>query len=113
MARIKAILEEEDLGGFVVIHTPGYSEFVTKINPSYSCATIMPNGVGIRVNSTGIKDPEEKKQKVTDTANLIIHLADVVGQNAMNLIKVAQTLEQKLDIDKSGPGFSSHSSQNN
>lgn len=61
MVRIKVILEEEDLGGFVVIYIFGYLEFVIKINFSYFCVIIMFNGVGIRVNFIGIKDFEEKK----------------------------------------------------
>lgn len=40
MEDIKKILHENDIAGFVVLHTPGFSEYLNRVDPSYSCAKL-------------------------------------------------------------------------
>lgn len=46
MEEIKLIIDKYDIAACVVLHTPGFSEFLNKIDPSYSCAKIklLPDG---------------------------------------------------------------------
>lgn len=113
MEEIKAILEREDLAAVVVLHTPGFSEYVFKIDPSYSCASLMPNGEGIRVNSKQLKTKAEKIMKLRDTSNMLHLMGETTGQMAMNLIQVSKVVDRKLDSDHYGPGHTSHTQQNN
>lgn len=117
MERIKAIMKEYDLGGQVILHTPGFSEYLNKLDPSYSCASIQ-DGVGIRVKAKLEEDfagdKEAWTKKVSDTYNLFQHLTDVGGPMVMNNIDMLKLLETKVEvIKKDQGGHSSHTSQNN
>ena len=48
-AEIEGVLRKHDLGGVVVLHTPGMSEFFYDVRPSYSCVWI--DGRAVRVKS--------------------------------------------------------------
>lgn len=111
MEDIKAILKEEDIAGTVVLHTPGFSEFLLKIDPSYSCAFIEREA--FRIKSTHLKSKKEKKQKLTDTANMLNHLSEVNGRLAMNLIDASEFIDNKLNSNHFGGGMTSHEQQNN
>lgn len=116
MERIKAIMKEYDLGGQIIIHTPGFSEYYLKLDPSYSCA--KTNDEGIRVKAKLEEDfGGDKKawsQKVSDTYNLFTHLADVGGPMALNNLKMVEILNKHVEvIKKDKGGHSSHTTQNN
>ena len=53
ISEIKAILEKHDIAGSIVLHTPGNSEYLMHINPTYSCAKLQDGG--IRMNFEKIK----------------------------------------------------------
>lgn len=111
MEEIKSILKKNDVAGLVVLHTPGFSEYLLNIDPSYSIAWIE-NGKGLRVKTNPQDPPEIKKQKVTDTANMFEHLSRVGGMQVMHLIDMNMLLQTKLDV-KHGPGsHTGHSEQN-
>ena len=110
--QIKAILKEHDIAGIVVLHTPGHSEYLYEINPTYSVAKI--EGEELRIRSTHIKDMDEKVQKVTDTANMFVHFTDVGdmlhswNQHALKLMKKHIEI-----VEQRGGGHTSHTQQNN
>lgn len=110
--QIKEILKEHDIAAVVVLHTPGHSEYLYQISPSYSIAKIEGNE--LRIRSTHITDMEEKVKKVTDTANMFVCLTDVgdmlhsFNQHALKLMKKHIEI-----IEQSGGNHSSHIEQNN
>ena len=110
--QIKAILKEHDIAGVVILHTPGHSEYLYQISPSYSIAKIEGNE--LRLRSTHITDMEEKVQKVTDTANMFVCLTDVgdmlhsFNQQALRLMKKHIEI-----VEQRGGGHTSHEQQNN
>lgn len=69
MEEIKTILKKYDLGAMVVIHTPGHSEFVLKVDPSYSCAKFNQTGDGINFKTKGLPKAKQK-ELARDTANM-------------------------------------------
>jgi hypothetical protein len=83
-AQIKAILEKENVAGLVVLHTPGYSEYLLHLTTSYSCVKVIGNGE-VRVQSRLLEDYKGnvamKRKKEKDTANML----NLIGTTAANL----------------------------
>lgn len=112
MEQIKNILKENDIAGFVVLHTPGFSEYVNYLNPSYSCASIAPEGLRFKLNSAEVG--KEKAKEITEgTYNMITHFSEIVGNHALMYLSGHKLLKEKWD-GKDFPGnHSSHIEQNN
>lgn len=114
MEEIKAILAKHDIGAMVVLHTPGHSEFLNKLNPSYSC--IIQTGDHIRFKSK-LADYDGDKQKwqkvTTDSLNLLQCITETTGHVLLPLIDFTEKLEVALDAESRGGGFSSHTTQSN
>lgn len=84
-ARIEGILQEHDLAGVIVLHTPGMTEFFYSITPSYSCVWIDEAASQLRVKSRladygGDKDAQLRDQAAT--ANMIWGLASDLSSAA-------------------------------
>lgn len=98
----------------VVLHTPGYSEFLNKLNPSYSC--IIQNGDHIRFRAKLIDYNGGRQawlEKTTNSLNLLQCITETTGMVLLPLIDFTEKLEVALDSEKGGHGFSSHTTQNN
>jgi hypothetical protein len=114
MEEIKAILAKHDIGAMVVLHTPGHSEFLNKLNPSYSC--IIQTGDHIRFKSKLADYGGDKKawqKKTTDSLNLLQCITETAGNVLIPLFEFTQKLENALDAENNPGGFSSHTTQNN
>jgi hypothetical protein len=116
MEQIKAIIEENDIAGTVVLHTPGWGEFYAKLDPSYSCAKIEGEHLRVRAklqeDFSGDKAAWEKK--VSDTYNMFEHLIELGGRQLLPLMNVQEVLQQSVEvIDRNGGDISSHTTQNN
>lgn len=114
MEEIKAILAKHDIGAMVVLHTPGHSEFLNKLNPSYSC--IIQNGDHIRFRAKLVDYNGDKQawlKKTTDSLNLLQCITETAGYVLLPLIDFTEKLEKDLDAESGGHGFSSHTTQNN
>lgn len=114
MEEIKAILAKHDIGAMVILHTPGHSEFLNKLNPSYSC--IIQNGDSIRFRSKLADYGGDKKaweRKTTDSLDLLQCVTETMGQIILPLIDFTERLEKQLDADTDKGDFTSHTSQNN
>lgn len=114
MEEIKEILAKHDIGAMVVLHTPGHSEFLNKLNPSYSC--IIQNGDHIRFRSKLADYDGDKaawQKKTTDSLNLLQCITETTGYVLLPLMEFTESLEKSLDAESGGHGFSSHNTQNN
>ena len=113
MEQIKSILNENDVAGFVVLHTPGFSEYLNHVTTSYSCATVMPDGIQLKLKSSEL-GKEKAEQVANDTFNMVVHFANHLSKNAVFYMDTEKLLADKLGgtIDKEG-GHSSHQQQNN
>ena len=116
MEQIKQVMRENDVAGFCVIHSPGFSEFLTEITPSYSCAEWTPRQDGILIK--GKLEPHNgnrkiRDKKLNDTVNMFVHLSDVMGRNTMNMIQVTESAEKTWDVVKSEGNKTGHNEQNN
>lgn len=112
MEQIKSILKENDIAGFVVLHTPGHSEYLNHVQTSYSCAAVTPEGIRLR-----LKEAEIGREKATfladGTYNMITHLTEVIAENASMYINCHEQLKKKWGGSSEGGEHTSHSQQNN
>ena len=113
MEEIKAIIEKHDIAAMVILHTPGFTEYLNKIDPSYSCAKVAHNGSGIEVRLKGAEVGKEKaRQLATDTFNLVTLMADTLAPTAMMYMQAQEFLKAKWGGTE-GPGtHTSHAEQN-
>lgn len=110
MEEIKAVLDKHDIGGIVVIHTPGNAEFLLKVNPSYSCAQF--NGDELRVRARLEKDfGGDKKaweQKVRDTSNMLNLISEVGMQTVLSVAEISRMLDKTVNASHSDAEYTPH-----
>jgi hypothetical protein len=98
-AEIEAVLKKHDIGGAVVLHTPGMTEWFYDIRPSYSCAWIDDAASMVRVRSKLADfggDAEAQRRGQAATANLLHGHAHDLGQAAIMFLDVAHVADQAL-----------------
>jgi hypothetical protein len=115
MEEIKDLLKKNDIAAVVVLHTPGFSEYLLHCGTTYSCCTV--NEEGIRVRAKLIEDFKGDKAmweyKVKSTANMLHHLAVVHGQKTLTLLELSDHLDQQIGAEYDQGDESSHTTQNN
>lgn len=114
MQEIKDILSREDIAGIIMIHEPGFSEYLLKLDPTYSCAKITLEGIRLKAKKEDHKlNPDQQKKLVEDTFNMIHCFNAISCRVVPPLMDTEDLLKAKFKIDISGSGFSDHSTQNN
>lgn len=113
--QIKDILKEYDIAGFVVIHTPGFSEHLNYVNPSYSCAFIEGKQFRVKIKTADLPGGKEQaKQLANDTYNMVTHLSCSIAAHGIGYMEFHAMLKDKWKVeDTGGAGFTSHTQQNN
>ena len=115
MQEIKDILAKHDIAGIIAIHTPGYNEFISKLDPSYSCCKFEGGDV-IRVTAK-LDDfggnAALRNQAIADTSNMLNGLCMVTAGMLMPLMGLSEKLDEIIGADHSEGGFTSHTTQNN
>lgn len=101
---IEALLKKHDLGGLVVLHTPGMCEFFYDIQPSYSCAWIDERFGGLRVQSKRADydgDLEAQRNDQAATAQLLRAFAEQTVRAAIMFTQVAEVADRLLQAEHS------------
>lgn len=115
MSEINDILRKHDIGGLIILHTPGFVEYRLAIDPSYSVAKW--NGDELRVRARLQEDYQGDKEAwtedVSNTLNMLQMLAEVGGRHSVKLFELADNINRKVNAEHKGGGHSSHTSQNN
>lgn len=112
MAEIEDVLKKHDIAAFILLHTPGFSEYLQKVSPSYSCAVADDSGVSLKVNAKEVGE-EKAKKLIEGTVNMVVHFAEILGKSGLFYHKMLDQLKQRFEIEETGDGHTSHSSQNN
>lgn len=112
MDEIKATIKKYDIAGVVIIHTPGYSEYLNAVSPSYSCAKINKGELVIEldVSDAGAANSIEKMR---DTYNMISHLSESLQDLSIPYTDMKGFLKERFNIKDGRRSESSHESQNN
>ena len=99
--RIKAILDEADIAGHVVLHNaPGNFEVFTKLDPSYSKLIGLPPVVQIRSKLADYGgDAEKQRQDLQATACMVRGIAEVTGTIAVQLYELAEFIDAKTGAE--------------
>lgn len=114
MEQIKLILKANNVGASIVLHRPGFSEFYLHLNPNYSCVTLDGDRLRIRAKKEDYNGNTTKRDlAITNSVNMIQHLADTSGQTSLMMYNVMEQLKKVMDIDSDDGDFTSHTTQNN
>jgi hypothetical protein len=98
IAEIKAVIEKNDLAGFVCLVEPGNSEYLHVINPSFSAAFF--DGREVRIKTKGLPlSPQEKSKLLSTTSNMLALLSTTVAQNGLSLCEVSQFIDKKIGAE--------------
>lgn len=120
MEQIKKILKDNDIGGYVTLHTPehgGHSEYLIEITPKYSCIEWSPQMDKITIKGklehyNGDKGKRDKK--LNETINMLHHLSTMTMEHGLMLAKVSDQADKAWEAEhKGGGGHTSHNQQNN
>lgn len=113
MELIKAIVKENDIAAFVVLHDEsGYSEYLNAISPSYSCASIKDGNIQVKLKQAEV-GKERARQLAEGTFNMITHFSDMVGKHALMFIETQKYLKEKWNGEENRGNETSHDQQNN
>jgi ribonuclease HII len=112
MEEIKATISKYDIAAIVIIHTPGHSEYLQKIDPSYSCASFEQGGLKLVAKASEL-GKEKRDQLLTDTANMFKLFEINSGRIAMTMHECSSFIDSKVNADHGGIGHSSQEQQNN
>jgi len=118
MRQIQHIMDEHDIAGSIVLHTPGFGEHYMRINPSYSAAKFEPipgqEGQQIRMH---IKEKQIGKKRAKElaegTTNMFTIMNELLLHHTVITQHMADDLNKRYNPDSSGSGHSSIESQNN
>jgi len=111
---IKQILSKYDVAANVVLHTPGHSEYLLHITPTYSCAWIENDIVRFRARKSDYNgNIMIRNHKIADTLNMLRLLSDTAGKNALALLNVADKFDEIIGAEHGDENHTSHTTQNN
>jgi hypothetical protein len=118
MEEVKAVLKKYDLAGVAILADgKGFSEFLNKVDPSWSAAFIQhtAEGQAVRFRVKQKEVGKEKAQELTqDTYRMIEHFADQLGRHSLVYFNLLDMLREHIEIINDDPGNeSSHTEQNN
>lgn len=112
MEEIKAIAKKYDVAAFVVLHTPGFSEYLNHLDTSYSCVYATEEGIRVRLKEKEVG--KEKAEQLADGSfNMVTHFAEIVGKHALMYMDMQEMLQRKWNGKSFGGEETSHGQQNN
>jgi hypothetical protein len=112
MEEIKKIIKENDIAAFVLLHTPGHSEFLNAVSTSYSCAKIEDGEIKFRIKTAEV-GKEKAKALAEGTYNMITHFRDQLTIHASLYIDAYEFLKDHWGGEDDKGSVSSHTQQNN
>ena len=114
MEEVKAVLKKHDIAGFVLLHTPGFIEYINQINPSYSCAFIQDGQLRVRLKTAELPGGKEQAKKLAeDTYNMITLMNDIITMHAAGYIDFQKMLKKHWGGQDGNANHTSHDQQNN
>jgi hypothetical protein len=114
MQEIQDILSKHDIAGVVVIHTPGHTEYLNKLDPTYSCVTFTGDKLRFKSQLADYNgDKTAWKQKTADSVDMMHGISMTLGRLSLPLMDMSAELDSQLIIERGPSGHSSHTTQNN
>lgn len=114
MQEISSILSKYDIAGFVVLHDPGFCEYLNHISPSYSCAFMEDGAFRARIKTAELPGGKEQAKKIADdTYNMVTLMTDILALHVPGYIKFQEMLTEKWGGSSGNGSHTSHTQQNN
>lgn len=111
---IKDILSREDIAGVVIVHEPGFSEFLVKVDPTYSCAKIQDGQLRVKSKKEDFKEnPAMREKVVQNTANMLHMLGTNGGHCILPIMEMSSKVDRQIEAEHGRGRSSSHNTQNN
>lgn len=107
MSQIQKILVDNDVAGVVVLHTPGFSEYMLHITPSYSCIKIESmNGIRFRCTADQFGgDTKKRDEMIANTSNMLHHLSAVCDEKCVvPLSALSKKIDEVTGSEHTDPG---------
>lgn len=103
MSEIKAVLQKHDVAAYILLHEPGFSEYLISIEPSWSIIRLEKNSVRFRskLNEDFGGDQDAQLDANTRTANLVCHFSDVLANGAALFGRLEKVLNKTWQIEHS------------
>jgi len=98
MEEIKEILKRHDIAAVVHLQSQAHGEFFYHIDPSWSCATLSPEG-RFRFKADIKTKPETDKELARLTAGMLIAFWDAGRKQHEDMGKVARLLGKYMEIE--------------
>lgn len=114
--QIRKILKDNDIAGFVALHTPGNAEYINELTPSYSALKWTPQTNRMDVLGKVIHyggDKTKRDKRLADTANMLTLLAEVSGNQILGIMELSDLVQKTWDIEHGPSSHSSDQQQNN
>lgn len=103
MEEIKPILKKHDIAAFVLLHEPGFTEYLNHITPSWSCAKVTSGddevghyeGLVISLNAEEYPDVETAQKVANNTYNMIADLTETLCTHAAMYSECREALKER------------------
>jgi hypothetical protein len=99
--RIRAVLDELDIAGHVVLHNkPGKVEVLHKLDPSYSKLLFDPPMMALRSKLDDYHgDADAQRRDLEATASLVRCFGEVLATDAMMLLEMSKIIDDKVGAE--------------
>lgn len=113
MEEIKGILAKHDVGAVIILHRPGFSEYLNKFNPTYGAVEINGDKITVKGKAEHYPSKQERDKHLENSINMLTHFQDITGQTFLNCDNILAQLKEKIEWDNTDGNHSSHTEQNN
>jgi hypothetical protein len=109
MAKIKAIMDEYQIGGNVVLSSRDYAESLYHF-PDWSVIQINKDGTGVDIRSKpGDYENEDQRNKDTsDSVGIVVSIRDISAQTFQIFQGLVEELSKYVEIDHQPMEFTPH-----
>lgn len=103
MEEIKEILNKHDIAASVILHEVGFSEFLFKIDPSYSCCFFEGNMLRVKAKAVDYAGgATERNQKIADTSNMLHHLVETGNHVRETMAELSKKIDDLCETEHFG-----------
>lgn len=113
MQEIKKILEMYDIAGIVFLHTPKVGEYLIKLDPTYSIASLDANEGTIKIKTDPTKTLEQKQTSIADTSNMLRIFSELMLNNGLAIADASRMLDAKVDATHTPTKDTTNKEKNN
>lgn len=109
MAEIKEVLTRHDLAAYVVLYEGHCSEYLLRIDPSWSVARLEDGGIRFRSKLTEFGGDKQAQKHATElTVGMFKHFDDLLMQHLYTFQQILTMLSETLQIEHTNATHTPH-----